>query len=149
MAQSTTPALPDKFEGVDIDDLDSVAKREYRARTQRMTIIAEKDVHGDATGMYRVTSQSRSTYTVDVVNGACMCPDHEYNVTAQNHGCKHRMRVWIGITEGDLPAPGEPVTPYVQTLFDRRNDLQEERAGHLDAVDQLNALLRPLERLTE
>lgn len=147
MAQNDTPKLPVKFKSVAVGDLGPAEKREYRARTQRMTIVPERDPEGEATGMYRVATTSRSQYRVDIVNGVCTCKDYEYNRVAQERGCKHIQRILIEITEGDAPARGEPTDDFMERLGEQREALQKERKKHLDAVDSLNALIRPLERL--
>ncbi|WP_254542983.1 SWIM zinc finger family protein [Halomarina pelagica] len=53
-------------------------------------------------GIYDVHSQSGNTYTVDLVDGVCSCPDNQF----RGERCKHVRRVALEITGGRVPAPG-------------------------------------------
>jgi predicted nucleic acid-binding Zn finger protein len=48
-----------------------------------------------AGGQYAVYSESGNTYTVDIVEGTCSCP--EYHENKPNNDCKHRRRVEMEI----------------------------------------------------
>jgi hypothetical protein len=53
-------------------------------------------------GIYEVDSDSGNTYSVDLVDGRCSCPDHQM----RGERCKHIRRVALEITGGRVPAPG-------------------------------------------
>ncbi len=53
-------------------------------------------------GIYEVDSDSGNTYSVDLVESRCSCPDHQM----RGERCKHIRRVALEITGGRLPAPG-------------------------------------------
>ncbi|MFC7155919.1 SWIM zinc finger family protein [Halomarina halobia] len=53
-------------------------------------------------GVYDVHSQSGNTYTVDLLDGICSCPDNQF----RGERCKHVRRVALEITGGRVPAPG-------------------------------------------
>jgi hypothetical protein len=77
-------------------DLDGMRERATRAWTERMAVSALGD------GRYAVDSQSGATYTVDLPQKRCSCPDH----AIRGERCKHLRRVAIEITEGRVPPPG-------------------------------------------
>ncbi|MFC6837118.1 SWIM zinc finger family protein [Halomarina ordinaria] len=88
-----TPASPRTALAPDTRRLDP---RAARAWTERMAV----SVRGG--GVYDVYSQSGHTYTVDLVDGVCSCPDNQY----REERCKHIRRVALEITGGRVPAPG-------------------------------------------
>jgi len=83
---------PTKVEGTDLDD------RDVRALTEYLTVLPE------APGLYEVVSQSGESYTVDVRNGACTCPDAEYH--DPDGGCKHCRRVHFETGREAIPVRG-------------------------------------------
>jgi hypothetical protein len=60
---------------------------------------------GEAT--YTVESASGETYTVDLDDSTCTCPDHEI----RDERCKHLRRVAIEINQGLVPPPGKVREP--------------------------------------
>lgn len=52
-------------------------------------LTEEFDVERVGAETYRVRSHSGNTYTVDVTERSCTCPDHEHREVA----CKHLLRV--------------------------------------------------------
>ncbi|WP_368409266.1 SWIM zinc finger family protein [Halomarina litorea] len=54
-------------------------------------------------GIYEVDSDSGNTYSVDLLESRCSCPDHQM----RGERCKHIRRVALEITGGRLPAPGQ------------------------------------------
>jgi hypothetical protein len=53
-------------------------------------------------GQYVVEGARGNTYTVDLEDSLCTCPDH----TFRGGRCKHLRRVAIEINEGLVPPPG-------------------------------------------
>lgn len=91
-AEPTTP-LADG--GYSVED-----PRTRRALTEDMA------VHFDERGpVYRVSGESRTTYTVDIEAGTCTCPDYEHRGDHLEEGCKHLRRVDLEISAGEVPGP--------------------------------------------
>ncbi|MFC3958933.1 hypothetical protein [Halovivax cerinus] len=87
-------------------DGDAVA---IRAATEPMIVVP------NAPGMFDVYSGETAIYTVDLVQGACECPDAMY----RGRECKHQVRVKQAI--GDAPVPdGVRLDPTLA----RRRDTQ-------------------------
>jgi hypothetical protein len=78
-------------------DIGALDERAARAWTERMAVTP---LGG---GCYRVETESDRTYTVDVPGRRCTCPDYRY----RGEQCKHRRRVAIEITHGEVPPPGK------------------------------------------
>jgi len=68
--------------------------RDVRALTEYMTTIPL-----DAPGMFSVTTQSGSEYTVDARGGSCSCPDAEH----RDITCKHIRRVRFAVGRRAIP----------------------------------------------
>lgn len=88
------PALPRDGNGF------ALGKRTIRAAEEPMTVVAI------APEMYRVhtapdDNDDLDVYVVDEREGACECPDHQYNTPTG--GCKHRRRVQMTTGERDIP----------------------------------------------
>lgn len=77
-----------------------LAPRDVRALTEHMSILGRLGRAKDADGLYLVVSQSGSEYLVDVLGGACECPDNEYT---DNH-CKHLRAVEFATGRRVIPA---------------------------------------------
>lgn len=80
------------------DALDSIDRRTRRALVEPLTVLDhdEMPVENRETTVVTVTSASGTTYDVDVVTGACSCPDARHR--SPEGGCKHvrRARVAVG-----------------------------------------------------
>ncbi|NIB98131.1 SWIM zinc finger family protein [Halobacterium sp. R2-5] len=107
-------------------------ERSRRARHEEMVVRARGD------GTYEVESPSGSVYDVDLDDGECSCPDHQYRHTR----CKHLRRVAIEITLGEVPAPGERDAACAACGDDLFVDREAQRAsgsrtqpGDADTVD--------------
>ena len=142
MAQSVS--LPPKFADVaDASDLDDGGdRRAYRAHTEDMLALPKVDT-GDCTGVYQVHSQSGKTYVVDVESGACNCPDAVHN--SPENGCKHARRVAIEISDGVLPAPGEDVEPFFESLTDRMAEIDARARELFERAVRHQEFLRTIE----
>ena len=85
--------------------LDDVAsggdERALRARRETMAVRALGD------GRYAVLTDHDRTYIVDPDAGRCSCPDDRY----RDVRCKHRRRVAMSITSGEVPPPGYRARP--------------------------------------
>ncbi len=75
-------------------------ERDARALVECMTVLEDTPAVRDADGLYEVVSGSGRSYTVDVYERACSCPDACYN----DHACKHVRRVQFAC--GMRPIPG-------------------------------------------
>ena len=93
MASTETTANADESGDPRFDPVEKEAKRIDRALDSFFHVEA-----ANAPGAYRVHSGSGSTYTVNLLEGSCTCPDAERSVM-----CKHMVRV-MGVT-GETPAP--------------------------------------------
>lgn len=92
-------------------------------------------------GIYSVTSESGETYTVDVIDETCTCPD--YQKREPEDGCKHVRRVAIEIEEETVPRPDgklptSALTAAIQGGDDNfaRDDgnYQQAEAAIIDAI---------------
>lgn len=83
-------------------------ERAYRAATEYILCVY------DAPGMYYVYSQDGEEYVVDVQQGVCECPDHEYRGVE----CKHIKRV--NMERGNHPVPdGVRIDPLLADRLGR------------------------------
>lgn len=78
-------------------DLRSLPDRAARAWTERMAVRPRAD------STYAVTTESDSTYLVDIAQHACSCPDNRI----RGEHCKHLRRVAIEITARRVAPPGK------------------------------------------
>jgi len=78
-------------------DLRSLPDRAARAWTERMAVRPR------AGSTYAVTTESDSTYLVDIAQHSCSCPDNRI----RGEHCKHRRRVAIEITARRVAPPGK------------------------------------------
>lgn len=85
--------------------LDDVAsdrdERARRARREPLSVLALGD------GRYAVMTDHDRTYVVDPDAGSCSCPDDRY----RDVRCKHRRRVAMAITAGEVPPPSYRARP--------------------------------------
>jgi hypothetical protein len=81
---------PDRKSGHDGRTDTELDARDVRALTERMSVLDDVGPARGADGIFRVVSQSGSTYTVDLQLGACSCPDSERR--NPDGGCKHVRR---------------------------------------------------------
>lgn len=91
MASTETTANADESGDPRFDPVEKEAKRIDRALDSFFHVEA-----ANAPGAYRVHSGSGNTYTVNLLEGSCTCPDAERSVM-----CKHMVRV-MGVT-GETP----------------------------------------------
>lgn len=84
-------------------------EREARALTECMT------VRRLAPGIYEVTTQSGSAYTVDDRDGACTCGDAHY----RGETCKHQYRVEHATGDATVPewADASAVDPLLTEVY--------------------------------
>jgi len=92
-------------------------------------------------GIYSVTGESGETYTVDLIDETCTCPD--YQDRDPEGGCKHVRRVAIEVEEETVPRPdGKLPTSALTTSIqeDDDNDVREDadyqqaEAAIIDAI---------------
>ncbi|MFC4987155.1 hypothetical protein [Saliphagus infecundisoli] len=108
----------------DLDD------RTLRAATQEMC-VEEK-----ARALFEVTSESGRTYTVDLREGVCSCPDFEYRDGVEE--CKHLRRVRIEVNQVDIEA-------LQSELASRATDLQADAEQLEDEARKLDEQAREIE----
>lgn len=103
--------------------------RTLRAATEYMTVIEV------AHALFEVTTQSGSTYMVDLKEPACECPDfsHREEVTE----CKHIRRVRMEVGQVDLEALDTQLASTADTLDQQAEDLVETAATLRRARDRL------------
>lgn len=96
-------------------------------------------------GIYSVTGESGETYTVDIIDESCSCPD--YQDREPENGCKHLRRVAIEIEEEIVPRPDGklPTSALKTTVHDAGvdsgldedlddADYQQAEAAVIDAI---------------
>jgi len=84
-------------------------KRTRRALEEYITILPDAG-HGDGETMVTAVSESGSSYTVDLRDGLCGCPDAEHRDPAG--GCKHLRRARFALGLRRVPdAPSLDVDP--------------------------------------
>lgn len=81
------------FERVATDERTALEKREVRALSECMTVLP------DGPDLFTVVGENGGTYTVDVREGRCTCPDHRHREVT----CKHLHRVRFAIGAKSIP----------------------------------------------
>lgn len=76
--------------------------RDVRAVCEYMTVLLDGPGVKDADDLYVVYTQSGGEYTVDAREGACECPDAQFNL-GEDELCKHARRVAIIRRERAFP----------------------------------------------
>lgn len=79
--------------------IDKIETRDVRALTECMSVLGHVGRARDADGLYLVVSESGSEYLVDVLGGACECPDHEHR---EAH-CKHLRAAEFASGRREIP----------------------------------------------
>ena len=97
--------------GTDLDD------RDARALTECMSVLPKG---GD---VYTVVGENGGTYGVDLREGRCTCPDHEYREVR----CKHIRRAEFATGERSIPAWADTDT------------IDEQLGDHVEATPQVVA----------
>mgnify|MGYP000129705140 CR=1 FL=1 len=85
------------LQNVVTDGRTDLESRDVRALTEYHSVLPEG---GD---IYTVVSQSESTYTVDICEGRCTCPDWQHHVGPKGK-CKHIRRVEYATGNRPIPA---------------------------------------------
>lgn len=93
-----------------VSDIDS---RTRRALEEYMTVLPEAD------GLARVYTESGSEYVVDLHDGACTCPDFQYNL-GDDELCKHVKRARFAFGVEAVPTYAEDVE--IDTALGRHTD---------------------------
>lgn len=117
------------------DNSPEIGDRTRRALEQCMTVTPNIGRAKDAPGLAIVTSESGSSYTVDMDTGTCGCPDSEHRDPAG--GCKHVRRARIAT--GRRPVPAEfveacDVDPDLGQCTDATVDLLAADGGVIDGA---------------
>lgn len=121
---------------------DTLCARARRARTEQMIVIPQTDDNEICIGLYDVYTQSGSQYVVDITREfGCTCSDTEHNHISR---CKHRRRVAMEISEGDLPAPEQPIGEYPATIDEAKAHIESERERLVGEISDLDALQEAL-----
>lgn len=115
-----------------------IEPRTLRAATEYMTVMEE------AQSLFEITTQSGSTYTVDLREPACTCPDFEHRESVKE--CKHIRRVRIEVGQVDLEGLESKLVGKAEDLEGDATAL-EERAQELS--DTANRLRNTVKRLDE
>lgn len=88
-------------------------KRDVRALTEAMTVLPQGgEIH-------TVVSESGRSYTVDLREGRCTCPDAEYRLDPSD-SCKHERRAAYAV--GDRPIPAWVDSDAVDPLLGEQTD---------------------------
>lgn len=110
---------------------DGMSDRAVRAREQPMVVLPQIDHDGTCLGMYEVVTFG-GQYTVEPTEGACECPDHQYN--RPDGGCKHLRRVRLMLDHG-LPARGEDSTRFFDAIDCSPGYYRRQAAKHPGRAD--------------
>ena len=93
MRTAMTDNTTDANESIDVEP------RTRRAVTEYHSVLPDLGEVRDAPGLYKVVSQSGSTYTVDLFEERCTCPDHEKRAVK----CKHIRRTEVATGKEPVP----------------------------------------------
>lgn len=90
-------------------------------------------------GQCNVYSESGNTYTVDIVEGTCICADYRQNDS--KNGCKHRCRVEMEIRAKRVPTPDGRIPERVASDggVTAESQVQDRNAIDRFAVQSLNS----------
>lgn len=91
-------------------------------------------------GIYSVTGESGETYTIDIIDETCTCPD--YQDREPEGGCKHVRRVAIEVEDETVPRPDGklPTSALTTSAQGAHNDVrddadyQQAEAAIIDAI---------------
>jgi hypothetical protein len=109
----------------DTEDVD-LNPRTVRALEEYITITPEVGRARDADHMVIATSESGSSYLVDLQSNACECPDSEHRDPTL--GCKHIQRARFAL--GRWPIPVKVAEKY---------DVDPDLGQHTDATIEFEA----------
>ena len=85
-----------------IQTVDDLPKRTRKALEEYMTVTPEIGRAKGAEDLVLVTTQSGSTYLVDIAEGSCECPDSQHR--HPEGGCKHFRRARFATGYQPIPA---------------------------------------------
>lgn len=113
MSTNDTAALQGAAPTVNVQPIE---RRSLDALTRCMTVLPDEGAAAGVDGLYTVVSDSGKAYVVDVREGTCECPDHEYR--KPSGGCIHRRRVAFAIGAEPVPVGLEGVDPRLGEHID-------------------------------
>ena len=112
--------------------------RTIRAASEYMTVIEI------AHALFEVTSQSGKTYTVDLVEPCCECPDFTYHDEVSE--CKHIRRVRLEVGQVDI----DDLQARLESTAEKLETDAEKLAGKAHELEtSARDLHRTLDRLEE
>ena len=117
-----------------------IEPRTIRAATEIMTVIEEADA------LFLVVTESGS-YTVDLREPACTCPDFQHREEVKE--CKHIRRVRISVGQGDVEAleseleqTASELEMSAEQLEQQASDLHAEASNLESAIERLEEVAR-------
>ncbi len=134
-------------------DEQTLDPRDVRALTEELTVLEHIGHVRGADEMYLVVSASGKEYTVDVVEGACTCPDFEHNLPLERpdgttrHTCKHLAAVTYTTGLRPIPAWVDPEAICDQLLEAHHVDGSPRFAGGDAIEDDLEAMDDAVDRV--
>jgi|APHM01.1.fsa_nt_gi hypothetical protein len=80
-----------------------LSAREARALSEHIVVLPPRLAprYDAQSGLFSVTGENGSTYTVDPLLGSCTCPDARHH--DPDGGCKHVARVEFELGEREVP----------------------------------------------
>ena len=115
-----------------------IEPRTIRAATEIMTVIEEADA------LFLVVTESGS-YTVDLREPACSCPDFEFRDSVQE--CKHIRRVRIEVGQVDIDALAESLADRATSVEQEAEELEETVEEMEDTAKELDNAAQRLEEV--
>lgn len=118
-----------------------VEPRTIRAATEVMSVLEE------AQALFTVVSGSGKTYTVDLREPACDCPDFTHREEVEE--CKHirRVRMEVGqinteALEEELERTASELEKSAEELESKAEEISERASEMEDAIDRLQEVAR-------
>lgn len=115
--------------------------RTIRAATEHMTVIEE------ARSLFEVTSESGSSYTVDLREPACTCPDFHHRTDVEE--CKHIRRVRLEVGQIDTTRLRDEIASTATDLETEAERLEAHADNLFETAEKLRTALTRLREVTE
>lgn len=121
------------------EEREGVDARTMRAATEVMTVFEEAD------GVFEVITESGNSYTVELEEPACTCPDFEY----RDVRCKHIRHVELRAGKIDVGKVRDELEERKEKVEKKAEELEAERKELEEAAGKIGETIEGLEEVSE